>query len=90
VNNAVFLGVAAALNWLNTVLWLVFWLELTGRYWQGALAITGFGLVAALCCFLLYREHRHRARRRSSSFLPILLMAFGFLWLVLLMAGPGG
>src|ERR1700730_1765504 len=67
VNNTLFLGVAAALNGLNTVLWLVFWLELTGRYWQGGLFITGFAIVAALCCYLLYREHRHRARRRLPS-----------------------
>jgi hypothetical protein len=90
VNKMILLVVGAALNWLNTLLWLVFWLGLNGRYWQGVLLVLGFAVAAALTTFLLYRDYRRRGQQQTPFFVVALLIVFGLLWLLVLLAGPGG
>jgi hypothetical protein len=83
------LPIAAGLNWLNAVAWLVFWLTLDGRFWQGGLVVLGFALVAASCTIGLYLVRSGRLGHLSNG-VSILLLAFPTLWLFALLVGPGG
>jgi hypothetical protein len=85
----VLLAIGAGLNWLNAVAWLLFWLTLDGRFWQGGVLVLGFALVASSCTIGLYLVRSGRLSHLPSV-ASILLLAFPTFWLFILLVGPGG
>jgi len=83
------LAIGAGLNWLNAVAWLVFWLTLDDRFWQGGVVVLGFALVASSCTIGLYLVAAGRLGPLPNV-APILLIAFPTFWLLILVVGPGG